>query len=132
MRCFQALLRPYFQYFQYFCNIFQYFQYIFCTFSMLSEYWENEDQNWAKSKLDFLIYELLHEQISGFFSLKFILPRPKQIRGRIFILFKYFLNNLFLIVFVQNVISKFVKVLPQSLNNSLLEKSRAHFCAAAC
>ena len=44
----------------------------------------------------------------------------------------FLLNNLFLIVFVQNVISKFVKVLPQSLNNSLLEKSRAHFCAVAC
>ena len=38
---------------------------------MLSEYWENEGQNWAKSKLDFLIYELLHEQMCGFFSLKF-------------------------------------------------------------
>ena len=62
---------------------------------MLSEYWKNEFQHWAKSKLDFLLYELLHEQICGFFSLKFILPRPKQNRGRIFILFKYFLNNLF-------------------------------------
>ena len=97
---------------------------------MLSEYWKNEDQNWAKSKLDFLFYELLQEQT--FFSLKFMLPRPKQNRERIFILFKYFLNNVFLIVFVQNVISKFVEVLPQSLNNSLLEKSRAHFCAPAC
>ena len=99
---------------------------------MLSEHWKNEDQNWAKSKLDFLFYELLHEQTCGFFSLKFILPRSKQNRERIFILFKYFLNNVFLIVFVQNVISKFVEVLPQSLNNSLLEKSRAHFCGAAC
>ena len=87
---------------------------MFFTFSMLSEYWENEGQNWAKSKLYFPLYELLHEQISVFFSLKFILPRPKQNRGRIFIIFKYFLNDLFLIVFVQNVISKFVKVLPQS------------------
>ena len=94
---------------------------------MLSEYWENEGQNWAKSKLHFLLYDFLHEQIWGFLSLKFILPRPKQNRGRIFILFKYFLNNLFLIVFFQNVISKFVKVLPQSLNNSLLEKSRVRF-----
>ena len=99
---------------------------------MLSEYWENEGKNWVKSKLDFLSYELLHEQICVFFSQKFILPRPKQNSGRIFILFKYFLNDLFLIIFVQNVISKLVKVLPQSLNNSLLEKSRAHFCAAAC
>ena len=69
---------------------------------MLSEYWKNERQNWAKSKLDFLLYELLHEQIYGFFSLKFIFSRPKQNRGRIFILFKCFLNNLFLIVFVCN------------------------------
>ena len=99
---------------------------------MLSEYWENKGQNWANSKLDFLLYELLQEQICGFFPLKFILPRPKQNRGRIVILLKHFLNNLFLIVFVQNVISKFVKVLPQSLNNLLLEKSQAHFCAAAC
>ena len=99
---------------------------------MVSEYWENEGQNWARSKLDFLLYELLHEQICVFFSLKFILRRPKQNRGRIFVLFKCFLNNLFLIIFVQNVISKFVKVLPQSLNNSLLENSRAHFCVAAC
>ena len=79
---------------------------------MLSKYWENEGQNWAKSKLDFRLQKLLHEQICGFFSLKFILPRPKQNRRRIFILLKYFLNNLFLIVFVQNMISKFVKVLP--------------------
>ena len=99
---------------------------------MLSEYWKKEGQNWAKSKLDFLLYELLHKQICVFFLLKFILPRSKQSRGRIFILFKYFLNNLFLIVFVQNVISKFVKVLPQSLTNSLLEKSWAQFCAAVC
>ena len=33
-----------FQYFQYLCNIFQYFQSIFCTFFVLSEYWENEGQ----------------------------------------------------------------------------------------
>ena len=60
---------------------------------MLSEYWENEDLNWAKSILDFLFYELLHEQICGFFSLKFILPRPTQNHGRILILSKYFLNK---------------------------------------
>ena len=34
---------------------------------MLSEYWKNYGQNWAKSKLDFLLYELLHEQIRDFF-----------------------------------------------------------------
>ena len=35
----------------------------------------------------------------------------------VFLLFKYFLDNAFLTVFVQNLISKFVKVLPQNLNN---------------
>ena len=66
MRCFQALLLPCFQYFQYFCNIFQYFQYIFCTFFVLSEYLENKGQNWTKNKLGFLLYELLHQYICGF------------------------------------------------------------------
>ena len=57
---------------------------------MLSEYWKNYGQNWAKSKLDFLLYELLHEQIRDFFLLKFILPRAKQNCGRIFILSNIF------------------------------------------
>ena len=70
------------------------------------------------------------------FSLVFFtemhITKIQKNRGRIFLLFKYFLDNLFLTVFVQNVISKFVKVLPQKLNNSLLEKSWARFCVAAC
>ena len=40
----------------------------------------------------------------------------------LFFFFFNFLDNLFLTVFVQNVIWKFVKVLPQKLNNSLLDK----------
>ena len=60
------------------------------------------------------------------------ITKTQKNRGRILRLFKYFLDNLFLNVFVQNVILKFVKVLPQKLNNSLLEKSWARFCAAAC
>ena len=135
MRCFQALLLPYFQYFQYFCNIFPYFQYIFHTFFVLFEYWGNESQNWAKNEIFFYFTSSCTNKsvvFYGFFSLKCILPRPKQNRWRIFILSKYFMNNLFLTVFVQNVISKFVKVLQQTMNNSLLEKSRLHFCAAAC
>ena len=132
MRCFQALLLPCFQYFQYFCNIFQYFQYIFCTFFVLSEYLENKGQNWTKNKLGFLLYELLHQYICGFlqfFLTEMHITKTQKNRGRIFLLFKYFLDNLFLTVFVQNVISKFVKVLPQNLNNSLLEKLWARFCA---
>ena len=105
-----------FQYFQYFCNTFQYFQQIFCTFFVLYEYREKKDQNWTKNELGFLLYELLHQYICG----------------SIFLLLKYFLDNLFLTAFVQNVISKFVIALPQKLNNSLLEKSWACFCAAAC
>ena len=126
MHCFQALLLPCFQHFQYFCNIFQYFQYIFCTFFVLSEYLENKGQNWTKNKLGFLLYELLHQCICGFlqfFLTEMHITKTQKNRGRIFLLFKYFLDNLFLTVFVQNVISKFVKVLPQKLSNSLLENS---------
>ena len=54
-----------------------------------------------------------------------------QNRARFFILLKYFLNNL-LLTLVQNVISKFVKVLSQELTNSFLEKLWARLCAAAC
>ena len=135
MRCFQALLLPCFQYCQYFCNVFQYFQNIFCTLFVLSEYWENKGQNWTKNKLGFLLYELLHQYICGFlqfFLTEMHITKTEKNRGRILLLFNYFLDNLFLTVFVQNVISKFVKVLPQKLNNSLLEKSCARFCAAAC
>ena len=42
-----------FQYFQYFCNTFQYFQDIYCTFFVLSQYWENKGQNWKKKKTRF-------------------------------------------------------------------------------
>ena len=66
MCCFQPLLLPFLQYFQYFCNIFQYFQYIFCTFFVLSEYLENKGKNLTKNKLGFLLYELLHQYICGF------------------------------------------------------------------
>ena len=130
MRCFQALLLPCFQYFQYFCNTFRYFQYIFCTFFVRSKYWENKGQNWTKNKPGFLLYELLHQYICGF--LQFFLTdinvtKTQKNHGCIFLFFKYFLDNLFVTVFVQNVISKFVKVLPLKLNNSLLEKSWARF-----
>ena len=124
-----------FQFFQYFCNTFQYFQYIFCTFLALSEYWENKGQNWTKNELCVLLYELLHQYICGF--LQFFLTEMHIIMTQKkpwyhFSPFKYFLDNLFLTVFVQNVISKFAKALLQKLNNSLLEKSWARFCAAPC
>ena len=45
--------------------------------------------------------------------------KKNEKRGRIFILFKCFLNNLLLTVSVQNMISTFVKVLSQKLNDSL-------------
>ena len=135
MRCFQVFSLPCVQYFQYFCNIFQYLQYIFCTFFVLSEYWENVGQNWTKNKLVFLFYELLHQHICGFlqfFLTAMHITKTQKNRGCIFLLFKYFLDNLFLTVIVQNVISKFVKVLLKKVNSSLLEKQWARFCAAAC
>ena len=111
---------------------FNIFQYIFCIFFVLSEYWESTGQNWTKNKLGFLLYELLHQCICGFlqfFLTEMHITKTQKNRGRLFLLFKYFLDNLFLTVFDQNVISK---VLPQKLNNSLLEKSAARFCPAAC
>ena len=46
-----------------------------------------------------------------FFSLIFSQPRDKQNRARDFLLFKYFLNNLLLTVFMQNTLSKLVELL---------------------
>ena len=109
--CFQVLLLTCYQYFQYFCNIFHYFQYIFCTFFVLSKYWENKGQNWWKNKLGFLLYELPHRHICSFlcfFSHWNAYNQDLKNRGRIFFLSQYFLDNLFLTVIVQNVISKFV------------------------
>ena len=45
------------------------------------------------------------------FSLIFSQLRDKQNRARDFLLFKYFLNNLLLTVFMQNTLSKLVKLL---------------------
>ena len=48
---------------------------------------------------------------NNFFSLIFSQPRDKQNRARDFLLFKYFLNNLLLTVFKQNMLSKLVELL---------------------
>ena len=121
MCCFQPLLLPFLQYF---CNIFQYFQYIFCTFFVLSEYWKNKGSKLDKKRTRLSTLRA-PAQTNMWFSIVFLtemhITKTQKNRGRIFLLFKYFLDNLFLTVFVQNVISKFVKVLPQKLNNSLLE-----------
>ena len=100
--------------------------------AQILEKWESEKRTSFSTLRAPVPTDLGFVVFDSFFSLKCILPRPKQNRWCIFILFKYFLNNLFLTVFVQNVTSKFVKVLLQKLNNSLLEKSQARFCAAAC
>ena len=49
--------------------------------------------------------------LNNFFSLICSQPRDKQNRGRDFLLFKYFLNNLVLTVFIQNTLSKLVELL---------------------
>ena len=48
---------------------------------------------------------------NNFFSLICSQPRDKQNRARDFLLFKYFLNNLLLTVFMQNTLSKLVELL---------------------
>ena len=51
------------------------------------------------------------EVFNNFFSLICSQPRDKQKRARDFFLFKYFLNNQLLTVFMQNKISKLVELL---------------------
>ena len=51
------------------------------------------------------------EVFNNFFSLICSQPRDKQKRARDFFLFKYFLNNQLLTVFMQNTISKLVELL---------------------
>ena len=58
-----------------------------------------------KTNYFFLIYEHQH------FSLTCRQPKDKQNRARDFLLFKYFLNNLLLTVFMQNTLSKLLKLL---------------------
>ena len=73
------------------------------------------------------------ELFNNFFSLICSQPRDKQNRAGDFLLFKYFLNNLLLTVFMQNTLSKLVELLQQKMNDdSLLEKTWARFCAAVC
>ena len=48
---------------------------------------------------------------NNFFSLIFGQPRDKQNRARDSLLFKYFMNNLLLTVFMQNTLSKLVELL---------------------
>ena len=70
---------------------------------------------------------------NNFFSLICSQPRDKQNHARDFLLSKYFLKNLLLTVFMQNTLSKLVELLQWILlNNSLLGKTRARFCAAVC
>ena len=66
---------------------------------------------------------------NNFFSLICRQPRDKQNRPRDFLLFKHFLNNLLLTVFMQNTLSKLVELL-QLKTYSLLGKTRAPFCAS--
>ena len=66
-----------------------------------------------KTNYFFLIYELLRQQNLSFQYLFSLISRPrgKQIHVRDFLLFKYFLNNLLLTVFMQNTLSKLVELL---------------------
>ena len=48
---------------------------------------------------------------NNFLSLIFSQPRGKQNHARDFLIFKYFLNNLLLTVFMQNTLSKLVELL---------------------
>ena len=69
---------------------------------------------WPKSNYFFYFMSSCTDRIvvfNNFFSLIFSQPRVKQNRARDFLLFKYFLNNLLLTVFMQNTLSKLVELL---------------------
>ena len=110
MHCFQAFLLPCFQYFQYFCNVFQYFQYILWTFFVLSEYRENKGQNWYKKPTRFSTLV---------FSYWNAYTKTQRKRGCIFLLLKYFLDNLFL--------TFSLKMLFQNLSKYFRKSSITHF-----
>ena len=67
-----------------------------------------------------------------FFSLIRSQPRDKQNLVRDFFPFEYFLNNQLLTVFMEITLSKLVELLLWKMNNSLVDKTRARFCAAVC
>ena len=58
--------------------------------------------------------------------------RDQQNCDHDFLHFKYFSNNIFSTVLIQNTLPKLVESLKQKMNNSLLVKTRTRFCAAVC
>ena len=66
---------------------------------------------------------------SNFFLLIYSQPRGKENRACDFFPFEYFLNNQFLIVFMETTLSNLVELI---ISNSLLEKTRVRFSAAFC
>ena len=81
-------------------NLFKYIQF---TFFMHSEYWENKGQSWTQNYLLYFISSCANRIAvsNDLFALVRSQPREKQNRVRDFMLFKYFLNNLLVIVFMQ-------------------------------
>ena len=81
--------------------------------SHFPKYQENQGQSWAKNYFSYFMCSCTDRIVvfNNFFSLIFSQPRDKQNRARDFLLFKYFLNNLLLTVFMQNTLSKLVELL---------------------
>ena len=71
-------------------------------------------------------------QFSIYFFHWYVASQRTNKTARDFLLFKYFLNNLFSTVFMQNTLSKLVELLKQKMNNLLLVKAWTRFCAAVC
>ena len=69
---------------------------------------------------------------SNVFSLICTQPSDKQNHAHNFFIFKYVLDNPLSTVFMQNALLKLVELLQKRMNNSLLEKRQAQFCAAVC
>ena len=81
--------------------------------SHFPKYQENQSQSWAKNYFSYFMCSCTDRIVvfNNFFSLIFSQPRDKQNRARDVLLFKYFLNNLLLTVFMENTLQKLVELL---------------------
>ena len=71
---------------------------------MFSKYWENKGQSWTKNYFSYFMSSCTNRiaVFNNLFALIYSQPRNKQNRARDLLLFKYFLNNLLLTIFMKN------------------------------
>ena len=80
---------------------------------MHTEYRENKSQSWAINYFSYFMSSLTNRiaVFKNLFAMMCSQTRDKQNLACDFLLFKYFLNNLLLTIFMQNMLSKLIKLL---------------------